>query len=261
MVFQASEGVILSFSLRRLAELASRDRRFVKRLPVRYGRHRVVCSPDNNLRILLPGDMGWDLRLFRYVDELIKPGDAVWDIGANMGTFTFAAATKARSVVSVEPDPFNVGLLRQTMAMAENAALPVTIIGAAANADGARTVLRLAERGRSTNSIVGAFESSQTGGFRGQVEVEGISLDQLLARHEPPDLIKIDTEGAEQFVLEGAEQVLRKHRPAIIVESGAETVGWVAPFLANLGYHLVDAEDLRSAVTEATFEIYASSTG
>ena len=107
---------------------------------------------------------------------------------------------------------------------------------------------------------MGAFASSQTGGFRGQVEVEGVSLDQLLARHQPPDLIKIDTEGAETLVLQGAEQLLRKHRPVIIVESGAETVGWVAPFLINLGYDLVDAEDFRSPITAATFEIYARPT-
>ena len=125
----------MSLSLRRIAELASRNRRFVKRLPVRFGRHRVVCSPDNNLRVLLPGDRGWDQRLLRYVDDLIKPGDVVWDIGANMGAFTFAAASKARAVLAVEPDPFNISLLRQTMALAENAALPVTIISVAAASD------------------------------------------------------------------------------------------------------------------------------
>jgi FkbM family methyltransferase len=56
-------------------------------------------------------------------------------------------------------------------------------------------------------------------------EVEHITvrlevLDQVLAPDYHPALIKIDVEGAEQQVIEGALETLRRHRPIVIFEHG-----------------------------------------
>lgn len=44
------------------------------------------------------------------------------------------------------------------------------------------------------------------------------TLDSLAAEYGPPEFVKIDTEGFELHVLEGADTTLREHRPQLLVE-------------------------------------------
>lgn len=74
----------------------------------------------------------------------------------------------------------------------------------------------------------------------GRVEVKTLDWFNLA-----PDFLKIDTEGYELFVLKGAEQTLRKHKPVIIVEQkpgngerfGLDDIAAVT-WLETLGYKL-----------------------
>jgi hypothetical protein len=60
-------------------------------------------------------------------------------------------------------------------------------------------------------------------------------LDDVLA--EAPDIIKIDVEGMEPAVLEGARGVLARHRPAVYVETLDDAAfAAVAAILGPLGY-------------------------
>lgn len=54
-----------------------------------------------------------------------------------------------------------------------------------------------------------------------QIDVRLEALDEVLDAAYAPALIKIDVEGAEQQVLEGALETLRRHRPIVIFEHGA----------------------------------------
>ncbi len=64
-----------------------------------------------------------------------------------------------------------------------------------------------------------------------KIKIRAIPLDSL---ELAPDLIKIDTEGWERQVLEGALQTLRLHFPAILIEVN-DTESWM-PMLKGLGY-------------------------
>ena len=79
----------------------------------------------------------------------------------------------------------------------------------------------------------------------GSITVDIASLDALVEhrRVEPPNVVKIDVEGAEMEVLRGMEQVLRKWAPAVIVELDDSTVtacetkaSTCRAFLHELGY-------------------------
>jgi len=226
-------------ALRSTAETLSRHHTMRKRLPQKWGGLNLSCSPGNNLRVLVPGERGWDQRLLDFADSLVEPDTVVWDIGANMGVFAFPAATRARFVLAVEADPFNVALLERSRT--DNPSLPLQVLGAAVTEAAGIARLRLSKRGRASNSLEGAHESCQTGGWRDVATVCAVTLDDLLTHFPAPDLIKIDVEGAEHFVLRGASRVLA-NRPTIFVETAEANGREVAALLRNAGYNLFSVD-------------------
>ncbi|MBZ0103668.1 MAG: FkbM family methyltransferase, partial [Thermoanaerobaculia bacterium] len=102
--------------------------------------------------------------------------------------------------------------------------------------------LHLAARGRAANWLAGSRPSSQAQGHRSTVEVEAVTLDQLLAKHPPPTLVKIDTEGSEAPILAGAERLLGEIRPTFLIEVSAPCAGAVATIFRANHYQIFDAE-------------------
>lgn len=73
------------------------------------------------------------------------------------------------------------------------------------------------------------------------IEVQCRRIDDLVdeGQVQPPDLVKIDVEGAEASVIRGARQVLLRHRPWVLCEvHGIEEALSVTQSLLELGYHL-----------------------
>ena len=138
------------------------------------------------------------------VEPLVKPGAHVVDVGANIGYYTlmFASlATDMGRVWSIEPDPVN--LLELEAAVAESKlASTVTILPVAA---GARDGLVKFEPG--LNSHVTP---------QGRSEVAVRSLDSLQLKRV--DFIKIDVEGYDGAVLEGALATFARCKPTIFME-------------------------------------------
>jgi hypothetical protein len=89
------------------------------------------------------------------------------------------------------------------------------------------------------------YGSTQVGGIAEQQTVVSVSLDWLSQRLPPPDVIKIDVEGAELEVLSGALGVLEKH-PVILCEVSSQRSHEVAALLKNKGYRIYDG-DVSSA--------------
>jgi len=82
-------------------------------------------------------------------------------------------------------------------------------------------VERLAESG---------FDASDKSAYR-KVPVKAVPLDSFQLA---PDMIKLDVEGFEQQALEGLQNTLRKHQPALLIEIN-NSERWL-PFLQSLGY-------------------------
>lgn len=208
--------------LRRTAEVLSRRSRFRKRLPAEFGKRSIVVSAANQLSVYKPGRAGYDSILLRWAQELVSPGMTVWDVGANMGLFTFPAAARGARVRSFEPDAFNQDLLHASRSL--NPDLDVRVIPAAASRVSGFATFNVSQRGRSANGLSHIEQGGDTGGVRQTYDVITVALDAMLEILDPPDLVKIDTEGAEVEVLEGAQRLLHDLRPNWIIEvAGANT--------------------------------------
>lgn len=76
----------------------------------------------------------------------------VWDIGANVGLFSFAAASLGAQVVAVEADTWPANLLQRSALLNQ---LPVTVFPAAVSDRQGVSKLYLSEHGRASNSLRG----------------------------------------------------------------------------------------------------------
>lgn len=128
------------------------------------------------------------------------PLDCVVDLGANVGVFAAHIASRSRRVFAYEPTPANYAQLEENTRLLDN-----VLCVQAAVSDRARLLSFFAptnERQSGTFTYLPVDYHNPTPSF----EVEAISLDDLFACHEIErcDLLKIDVEGAEYDIFEGA---------------------------------------------------------
>lgn len=222
--------------LRKLAELFSRNVILRRRLPRDLGGKFIYVTPESALNFWYPGleraDTG---HLMDTVRRFVGSDSVAWDLGANVGLFSFSAAAKAKIVLAIEPDPFLASLLNRSASMISN----VHVLCAAATDTVDLGELNIAQRGRATNFMSG-FGTSQTGGMRSRQPVMTITLDWLAQRFPAPDIIKIDVEGGERLVLEGGIALLDRIRPQIVCEVASVNSAWVTDLLLSLGYSFLD---------------------
>lgn len=251
-------------NIRRAIERASHRVVVRRRLPPPFASARIYVSTEGGLRYLVKTMAEVDPALLRLAAEVVRPGDTVWDVGANLGLFSFAAAVAAGPqgrVLAIEPDTDLVRLLRRSAARAA-AHAPVDVLPAAACDEQSVARFHIARRNRSTSYLAG-FGSSMTGGVRSTRLVPTITLDALAARFPAPDVIKIDVEGAEIAVLTGGALVLSR-LPALICEVSSRNAEETAKILTGHGYSLYDGDQDpadRAAVNTAPFNTLALGDG
>jgi hypothetical protein len=78
------------------------------------------------------------------------------------------------------------------------------------------------------------------GGVRERQLVPVVSLDELLQHSPAPAVVKVDVEGAEAVIFEGAARLLGEIRPVIYVEVGTENIEKVSGRLHEFDYGLFD---------------------
>jgi FkbM family methyltransferase len=226
---------------------------FRRRLPDRFNRVPLYVSPGSALRYWHRSLDKVDRTLLDWAEHLVEPGSVVWDVGANVGLFTFAAAAisgRKGRVLGIEPDGWLVSLLARSRSLPGERA-PVDILAAAIADEVAIDELRIAKRARSANYMAksarpdGSAIGTQTGGTRGGVLVLTVTLDWLLERYEAPALVKLDVEGSEHLVLRGATRLLERARPKIICEVPDERADEFVGTLQQVNYRFFDIDKPR----------------
>lgn len=235
--------------LRRFAEFALGRLTLTRRLPPPFSGNRIVASGRvGGLKFLFKPSAAWDPELLRIAAALVEPGDVVWDVGANVGLFAAAAASRAGPtgrVIAVEADFDAVKLLEQSAHANAGHGAPVTVLPVAASDSDGFVEFAIARRARAANSIAG-YGSSQTGGVATLRTVPSVRLDSLLQHFPPPRVLKIDVEGAEALVLAGATRLLHEVRPRIYCEVAWNSADAVSALLHAAGYRLWSGATFRS---------------
>jgi len=158
------------------------------------------------------------------IASLLRPGDVFFDIGANVGFFSLIAARCVGSegrVFAFEPVPDIAAQLVTNAGL--NGFTNITVLPfAIADRDGSMNLQTTRHPGGAT------LEGFGTPGDRtGVITVTGRSLDSLVSEGAipPPNVIKVDVEGAESAVLRGATALLSSAHPAVVYELDAATEG------------------------------------
>jgi FkbM family methyltransferase len=242
----------LSSFARKVVELSTRNWVYARRLPSSFGDVPIFVTPSAGLKYLFKPMTKVDPILLRNAIELIRPNDIVWDIGANVGLFTFAAAARAGSkgrVIAFEPDTWLVQLLRKSASAQPESSAPVTIVPAAVASSLSLREFTIASRSRASNAL-SDYGHTQMGKIYEKQTVVALSLDWLAERLPMPTLVKCDVEGAEIEVFSGQSRILRDIRPVIIVEVGAEAAERMTDILVLEQYCLYDGEKPLSSNAE-----------
>lgn len=158
------------------------------------------------------------------VARAVLPRDGVaFDIGANVGAFACALATLAPDgrVIAVEPSPATAAALRRTVAL-NGLVERITVQETAVGAMPGRARFH-AEAGHTAGSHLLHADTMAPERLT-PVEVAVTTLDALAAGLERLDLIKIDVEGFESEVLDGAAATLARCRPVVLAEFNAWTI-------------------------------------
>ncbi|MGO8757078.1 MAG: FkbM family methyltransferase [Terracidiphilus sp.] len=230
-------------TLRALAKRLSQGRSFRIRLPKEYGACRMFVTPEAGLAYWFPKSAIRRESLLRNAAETIKRGNVVWDAGANMGLFSLAAAGlsgPAGRVFAFEPDTDMVKLIRRSARLNPDAA-PVEVVPCAISDTNSLARFNIANNNRAASFLEG-FGTGLTGGAREVQTVLTVSLDWLAERIPPPDVLKIDVEGAELYVFRGAARLLKAKRPVVLFESQGGNWGEISRGLWDLGYTLYNCD-------------------
>jgi FkbM family methyltransferase len=193
--------------------------------------------------------------LYDFAEGYVHSGDTVWDIGANMGVFSLSAAARAGQsgrVLCIEPDYWSAGLLHHTRRLNSGICAPLDVLQVAISDINGIAWLNIPERGRAAASIdirSGGAGQDMTGGVRERHLVPTVSLDWLATHYPTPNVLKVDVDGSELRVFQGATALLREHHPAILTEVYERNADAVTSLLHDAGYVLYDFSHGRSSIS------------
>lgn len=150
-------------------------------------------------------------QLIDFYRRFLKPGDLVFDIGANIGRRTDALLAAGMRVVAVEPNP---RCAREITALLGDGGGRLVVERTAVGAEPGEATLMLCREHHDMSSVSREFVDAARTGWAGevgcrwdrQVTVPVTTLDALIARYGRPAFVKIDVEGYELQVLRGLSQ-------------------------------------------------------
>jgi len=197
----------------------------------------------------------------QWIDRF-APGDVFWDVGANVGIFSlYAARRRGVDVLAFEPSADNYMVLcRNVEINALEGRIVPYCIALAGNTELGVLNSPSRELGAALHQFGGRGHVSRY--WNGDTSIcaqgmIGFTIDDFIRQFAPsfPTRMKIDVDGLEWSILQGAGQTLRDPRlQSIMAElsvSDPAECDRANRFLSDAGFHLVSRGEIQTAEGEA----------
>ncbi len=174
---------------------------------------------------------------------VVQPGKIAIDVGAAAGVCTHVLLRLGTPVIAIEANPGSARGLKRLYGKRAR------VVCAAASSSEGSAILRIPAKLPSGSHGIATVEGRNTlnGAIVDEIEVPRVTLDGLTS--SPVGFIKIDVEGHEFDVLLGAQAILHRDRPAILVEAEERhrpgAMQSIRGLLDPLGYHGFMLQDGR----------------
>ncbi len=163
-----------------------------------------------------------EVRFARYMIQQIKPGDVYIDVGAHFGYFSLLAAKLCGAdgkVYAFEPAKNTYAVMKQNTAQFASI---IPLHNAVSDTEETISFFEFPVLYSEYNTMnISQFENEDwIKAYKPEkTEVRAVTLDMFTeTMMETPSFIKIDAEGAEDKVIGGSLELLKKHSPVIIME-------------------------------------------
>jgi FkbM family methyltransferase len=197
---------------------------------------------------------------FRFLEDTLRPGMTVLDIGANIGLYSLFASRKVGPTgneLAIEASSREFAKLEDNISL--NRARNISSFSFAVSNRRSTTQIRVATEDHAGNNSLGGFAYEQI--KLAHIEnVETFTLDEITARHCPAriDFIKMDIEGAELFALSGARKTIERSHPLMLIEVSDRslsrqncTSGQLLDLLESFGYTLSTFDPKTGSIVPA----------
>jgi FkbM family methyltransferase len=207
----------------------------------------------------------WEQSTTKIFKKVVKEGNTVVDLGANIGYFTLLAAKlvgKKGKVYSFEPEPRNYNYLLKNIEL--NKYDNVFATQKAVSDEAGKTKLYICpyDTGHHTINQYGGIKAHKPDFIDDKkdfVEVETVTLDDFFKDMKKPiDVIKVDIEGAEMLALSGMDRVLMENKklkmfieffPLLIREMGGSPEEFIRRLLEDYQFSMFVIPDDHDALT------------
>ncbi|NTS43791.1 FkbM family methyltransferase [Flavisolibacter sp. BT320] len=200
----------------------------------------ISCLDNGALFILLPNSTNstgniyvktYEAEYIYFLRQAIVEEGIILDIGAHMGLYTLLLKDKFKGGYCFEPSNDNRRALTHNLAINELQEKFWVCGNAVSSYDGEASL-----------AIKGAYsgENTLTENGKESIRVNTVTIDSFLKqerKNEPVTLIKIDTEGHEKEILEGAKETLKQNRQCIVLFENSNA-SFARHFFSGLSYSL-----------------------
>lgn len=226
--------------------------RILYRLLPLEGYLRVVSRLFFIYRALGIGRTGRALEYNYHLQQLVKEGDTVIDIGANLGYYTRPLADivgATGEVYAVEPVPVIFSVLKRNVGGRKN----VTLLNYAFGRE-ERTI----EMANDSVAAAGYFGTGRNFVSDGELSGDAIRFSaqmvrgsRLFADLKRIDFIKCDIEGYERVVIPELQPLIERHHPTVLIETDGETRQEIIRMFSQMGYRAYMLENGKEVTLDA----------